>query len=578
VDAHRKHRINNRPHPVLALELGAYYRSDGTRDIVKLQDAIAEGQTDPRSRRVDEQFWDVRTTVKWIIHLFQAVRLLHEAGVIHRDIKPSNILIKRGATKTESVPLLLDFNSSPNGGSSQRGTPRYLPPEFQQRGQASTDDDVWAAALVAWELLFGVGANPAADSIPGAWINGVLPQEVVAVLRDALALDVEKRTRNADGVIERLEQALGNGQEISQAPPMGANEFADALTAQAGIRLVIEDALSPPHLLVVPKDVEDNVHTLLLWLNQEDTQALDLISELIRLGPRAIPACLNQGHKLAPQSAAITQIVKALTDLAAIDKPLAIKSIELYSTSSNVSVRLLCRRLCETLQVFPTVMLNALHDDLEILLPDERLELAQLCARFSKNDKAGGTVLKFMCREYLSNSDRYSALRRLALSLEHLTHSRRAEIAEWYARKEKWKELREYDSVPAPERERLDRGVLELLADAFASMGEAAFQLARTNRVRRFTDGDPGLPLFSRFVRKLARSYEPAKQWLLDQVEKHPDDFDLGKAAEGMRPGAGPTPQEDTQTLFDEYVESEDRNAFNALRFSREPKGVRFDS
>ena len=565
-----KHRLSNRPHPVLALELGAYYRSDGTRDVIKLQDAIPEGPTDQRAARVDAEFWDGRAAVRWVIHLFQAVRLLHEAGVIHHDIKPSNILIKRTASKTEPVPLLLDFNSTPNGGSSQRGTPRYLPPEFHGRAGASTDDDVWAAALVAWELLFGAGTNPADDLEQGAWIKGTIPPDVVTVLRDALALDLGRRARSADDVIGRLEQALGQSQAASHAPPIGAIEFADALAAQAAIRLVIEDALSPPYLLVVPKDIEDSVHTLLLWLNQEDTQALDLISELVRLGPRAIPACLNQGHKLSPQSPAIGQIVRALTDLAAIDRPLAVKSIELYSTSSNGSVRLLCRRLCESLQVFPTVMLNALHDDLEVLLPEERLELAQLCARFSQNDKAGGTVLKFMCREYLSNPDRYQALKRLASSLEQLRHPKRAEIAEWYGRKEKWKELREYEGVSPADYERVDRGVLELVGDAFASMGDAAFQLVRANRVGRFTDGDPGLPLLRRFVRKLARRYEPAKRWLLDQVDKHPDDFDLVKAAEGLRPRTDV--QEDTSVCFDEYMESEDRSAYNALRFSRDPR------
>src|SRR3954447_13827172 len=81
-----KHRLNNRQHPVLALELGAYYRSDGTRDVIKLQDLIPESPTDQRAARVDPEFWDGRAAVRWIIHLFQAVRLLHEGGVIHHDI------------------------------------------------------------------------------------------------------------------------------------------------------------------------------------------------------------------------------------------------------------------------------------------------------------------------------------------------------------------------------------------------------------------------------------------------------------------------------------------------------------
>lgn len=563
-----KHRLNNRSHPVLALELGGYHRQDGTRDVVRLLDVIPDGSADAHAGRIDGEFWEARTAVQWIIHLCQAVKLLHDAGIIHRDIKPSNIVIKRAANKTEALPMLLDFNSSPNGGPSQKGTPRYLPPESSQRSKASADDDVWATALVAWEMLHGAGSNPADASPIGPWIKGAVPSGVVAALCDALLLDVERRTRTAEGLVGRIEDALRTPQVQNHALPIGVGEFADVLAAQAGVRLVIEEALSPPHLLVVPKDVEDSVHSLLLWLNETETQALDLVGELVRLGPRAIPACLNQGHKLSPNSAATAQLVKALTQLGLSDRALAVRSIELYSTSSNVTVRLLCRRLCGSLEVFPVTLLNALHDNIEVLLPEERLDLARLCLLYSSSEKAGGTVLKFACREYIADPSRYSALRTLAGAMGKWTHPRRAEVAEWYAHSEKWKDLPEYRAVPQADQQQMDRGVLEVISDAFASMGDAAFELVRSDRLHRRTSGDPALPLFSKFVRKLAKRHEPTKRWLLDQVKRHPDDRDLAKAAEDTEQL---TPDE-VEPCFKTYLESDDRVAFNALRFCDDPR------
>ena len=46
------------------------------------------------------------------------------------------------------------------------------------------------------------------------------------------------------------------------------------------------------------------------------TQSLDLVTELVRLGPLAMPVCLQQGYRLPAQKEAYKEILQALTQLA----------------------------------------------------------------------------------------------------------------------------------------------------------------------------------------------------------------------------------------------------------------------
>ena len=356
-----KHRLRNHYHPVLAVELGAYYRPEGSRDVIKLADVIPTSQGElATSTSIVEGFWDSEAIRSWFVHLFQAVQLLRTAGIVHRDIKPSNIVIKRPANGSDSLPFLLDFNSSPTATSSERGTPRYLPPEVRarERSEPSEADDVWAAALVAWEMLHGSDAEPGSNALAGGWVSGAGLDGVVSVLDEALCLDRDRRLVDPEVIVRRLERSRDTRPHVSQARPVGAGEFTAGQSVSVPLRLAMEEALAPAHILVVPKEVEDGVHTLLMWLNEDETQALDLVSELVRLGPRAVPACLGQGHKLSPQSTALDDIVEALTEIGQQDLVLSARAIELYTTSSNISVRLLSRRLCDTLELFPDSLLG----------------------------------------------------------------------------------------------------------------------------------------------------------------------------------------------------------------------------
>lgn len=88
--------------------------------------------------------------VAWMTQLLEGLAYAHGQRVIHRDVKPSNLLLdSRGGLK------LADFGlASAPGAASAHGTPGYMAPE-QMRGQADQRSDLYAAAVVFYEMLAG---------------------------------------------------------------------------------------------------------------------------------------------------------------------------------------------------------------------------------------------------------------------------------------------------------------------------------------------------------------------------------------------------------------------------------------
>jgi len=109
----------------------------------------------------------------------RALAFAHDAGVIHRDIKPQNILC--GA---DGHAVLTDFGIaraiasyvSTTGKQLTIGTPHYISPE-QLRGESPTERwDLWALAVVAYEML--TGAYPFATT-SGDWRQSLLSARVI---------------------------------------------------------------------------------------------------------------------------------------------------------------------------------------------------------------------------------------------------------------------------------------------------------------------------------------------------------------------------------------------------------------
>lgn len=107
-------------------------------------------------------------TLQIMVQVCDALKTLHDAGVIHRDLKPGNIFISETSDNAYHVTVI-DLGIARVARSAQpddlaiktragmaMGTPGYMAVEqFADAGNAGPVADVYAAAIITWEMLTG---------------------------------------------------------------------------------------------------------------------------------------------------------------------------------------------------------------------------------------------------------------------------------------------------------------------------------------------------------------------------------------------------------------------------------------
>jgi len=94
-----------------------------------------------------------------VLPVLDAVRVLHERGIVHRDIKPENILIKSHIPPWR--PKLSDFGSGTFIGDNDQslngvaGTAVYLAPEVVTNCRYGRPVDMWAIGVTLYEMITG---------------------------------------------------------------------------------------------------------------------------------------------------------------------------------------------------------------------------------------------------------------------------------------------------------------------------------------------------------------------------------------------------------------------------------------
>ena len=181
--------------------------------------------------RMDEGPIDRDTALRYLAQIAAALQHAHAAGVTHRDLKPANVLLH-----PDGRLLLADFGlaRSPDQESLTMsgfavGTPGYMAPEQAMGADVDQRTDVYALAVIAFEILTGglpysgdraalVQATVQAPIPLASERNPALPASVDDVFREALAKDRAFRTTSAQGFVDQLTAALKGAPASAAAP------------------------------------------------------------------------------------------------------------------------------------------------------------------------------------------------------------------------------------------------------------------------------------------------------------------------------------------------------------------------
>ncbi len=83
----------------------------------------------------------------------RAIRYIHQEGFIHADIKPGNILLRRTDGQAYLSDLGIATNTEKSGLRFAAGTPSYMPCEQQNNTSLDATADIYAFAVVVYEML-----------------------------------------------------------------------------------------------------------------------------------------------------------------------------------------------------------------------------------------------------------------------------------------------------------------------------------------------------------------------------------------------------------------------------------------
>lgn len=169
-------------------------------------------------------------------------------GIVHRDVSPSNVIVS-----FDGQVKLCDFGIARAMGVGSelpeeaiQGKAGYMSPEAARGEAVDAKSDVFAAGVIAWELLAGrrlhkgqAGRPPSLEQARSAEIPE-LPrrghpneEELIAIVTKALAKDPKQRHQSAREMLKRLEEYVADSGLV--ASPM---RFGEWLTTHFGSEIL----------------------------------------------------------------------------------------------------------------------------------------------------------------------------------------------------------------------------------------------------------------------------------------------------------------------------------------------------
>ncbi len=181
------------------------------------------------------------------VQILKAARFAHRRGVIHRDLKPHNVIVD-----DSDHAKVTDFGIARAGASdmtetgSIMGTAQYLSPEQAQGLAVREPSDLYAVAVVLYEMLTGRVPFDGESAVtialkhvsevppPPRSLNPAIPPDLEQVVMWGLNKKPEDRPQDADQFISVLEQlrdaieAGARGQETASMSAIAAGLYGPA--------------------------------------------------------------------------------------------------------------------------------------------------------------------------------------------------------------------------------------------------------------------------------------------------------------------------------------------------------------
>ena len=271
-------RLSGQPGAVTIFDVGEW---EGRPFIV--MEHLAGGSLEQRIRHDGAQ--PPGRALAWLEQAATALDAAHARGIVHRDVKPANLLLN----ERDDVRVA-DFGIASAAGlqsltltGTVLGTAGYLSPEQAAGHRSGPASDLYALAVVAYELLSGHRpfARESTAAEAAAHVNAPvpsifefckdLPPEVDPVFQRALAKDPRARYGSAREFVADLRHALHEGAgttaRLAPAAPVPVRRtsalrylvpaalLALAAAIGAAVAVLVSDGGGSPKRLVVTRTV-----------------------------------------------------------------------------------------------------------------------------------------------------------------------------------------------------------------------------------------------------------------------------------------------------------------------------------
>jgi tetratricopeptide (TPR) repeat protein len=254
----------------------------------------------------------------------------HAAGVVHGDLKPGNILLGGEAGER---PAITDFGLArpaepPSGATTQTGivagSPDYMAPEQFLGKRATPASDVYALAMIVYEMTAGVRAYPSENLVQAA-VRRVTsspmplsqaapdaPAHWSAPLERALAREPERRPRSARELMEELR--AGPGRKLAgrrwrpsrRAVVWSAAAAATMASVAAFRRFPVWSGTTPAILMLTPMVTSNDAETAGL-LHLQIEQGLLQSGRVRVLSPERVRAAWERMGRRPPVPRTLTR-------------------------------------------------------------------------------------------------------------------------------------------------------------------------------------------------------------------------------------------------------------------------------